>query len=301
MMAMPADGVTLDDKIETGRLLLASGVAIEGINCVRKHLSAVKGGWLAARSSVVCTLAISDVTGRCEADPAVIGSGPGVPDRTTFHDAIAVLQQHGIWEQVPGRVRDRLDRGRRELVEETPKPGDVRLARSVAHVIGGRHDAMAAARQRAEALGYAATVVDDAVQGEAAAAGAPLVRRAAAFTRHERRACVISSGETTVHVRGTGRGGRNQELALAAMDALARLARPAALASVGTDGVDGPTDAAGALVDSSSAARAASAGIDVAAALAENDSFTALDRIGDLLRLGPTGTNVGDLQVLLVG
>lgn len=300
MMAMPAEGLTLDDKIETGRLLLGAGVPIDGINAVRKHLSTIKGGRLAARASATHTLAISDVTGAREDDPAVIGSGPGVPDASTYEDAVEVLQSHGLWDRAPRAITAHLERGRRGLVDETPKPGDARLARAVADVIGGRRDAMAAARSRAAALGYRTTVLDEAVLGDAAAAGRAVAGRVAGLEPGAGRLCVISSGETTVTVRGNGKGGRNQELALAAIDPLAHTGRCAVLASLGTDGVDGPTDAAGAIVDSSSARRAFAAGIDVGRMLRNNDSHAALGATGDLLRTGPTGTNVGDLQVLLV-
>lgn len=301
MLAMPAGGLSLEDKIEAGRLLLGAGVAIDGMNAVRKHLSAIKGGRLAARASATCTLAISDVTGPHEDDPAVIGSGPGVPDESTYEEAVRVLQSHGLWHRAPAAVRGHLDRGRRGLIEETPKRGDARLARAVAHVIGGRRDAMTAAHARAEALGYRTLIVDEAVRGEASGAGPAIVAWISALTASGERACIISSGETTVNVRGPGRGGRNQELALAAIGPLERCGRRAVLASVGTDGVDGPTDAAGGIVDSASAFRARSIGLDPRKALEANDSHPALDRLGDLVRTGPTGTNAGDLQVVLVG
>jgi glycerate-2-kinase len=301
MMAMPAEGLSLEDKIDTGRLLLAAGVPIEGMNAVRKHLSAIKGGRLAAQASATHTLAISDVTGPHEDDLAVIGSGPGVPDASTYEEAVEILHVHHLWERVPRAVTVHLHRGRQGLVDETPKLGDERLARSIAHVIGGRRDAMAAARSRAEALGYRTTVAEAAVQGEAADVGRALAEQVSRAPGSAERLCVISSGETTVLVRGQGRGGRNQELGLAAIEPLARSGRRAVLASVGTDGVDGPTDAAGAIVDSASARRAGELGVDLAARLHDNDSYSALAALGDLLRTGPTGTNVGDLQVLLVG
>lgn len=301
MLAMPADSVSLGDKIAATQALLGGGVPIEGLNCVRKHLSAVKGGRLAARAWATLTLAISDVIGPREDDPSIIGSGPGVPDPTTFEDAIRVLQTSGLWASMPGTVRDHFERGRRGEVEETPKPADPRVARATAYVAGGRREGMAAARARAEALGYETHVVSEPVLGEAASAGPRIIERGMALAIPGSRACIISSGETTVTVRGTGKGGRNQELALAAVRALAQSGRPAVLASLGTDGVDGPTDAAGAIVDFTTAGSASADGVDLDAALAANDSYFALDRLGALVRTGPTGTNVGDLQVLLVG
>jgi glycerate-2-kinase len=300
MMAMPAGGVTLEEKAAVGRMLLAAGAPIHELNAVRKHLSAIKGGRLGARAFATCTLAISDVTGAHEDDPAVIGSGPGVPDETTYAGAVDVLQRHEIWDAASASIRRHLDRGRRGTIEETPKPGDDRLARAVAYVIGGRRDAMASARARAEGLAYRTIVVDEAVGGEASEAGPALVARLLAVANRGEATCFISSGETTVKVRGQGRGGRNQELALSAVEALERSGRAAVLVSAGTDGVDGPTDAAGGIVDWTSAPRARAMGLDLRAALLANDSHPALEALGDLLTTGPTGTNVGDVQILLV-
>jgi glycerate-2-kinase len=301
MMAMPAEPLALEDKAAATRALLAGGVPIEDINCVRKHLSAVKGGRLASQARASCTFAISDVIGPREDDMSVIGSGPGVADDTTYADAVLVLQSHGLWDAMPQAIQRHLEKGRQGDLEDTPKAGDPRLARAMAYVIGSRRDAMAAARVRAEALGYETHVIADPVLGEAARAGPRVAERGLAIGAGRERVCVISSGETTVRLRGRGRGGRNQELALAAVPILAAAGRRVVLASVGTDGVDGPTDAAGALVDDTTARRAASGGVDVAAALADNDSYHALDRLGTLVRTGPTGTNVGDLQIVLVG
>jgi glycerate-2-kinase len=301
MLAMPAGSLSLADKIAATGALLGGGVPIEGINCVRKHLSAMKGGRLASRAWATLTLAISDVIGPREDDPSVIGSGPGVPDPTTYDDAIRVLQTYSLWDAMPATVRDHLESGTRGEVEETPKPADPRVARATAYVIGGRREAMAAARARAEALGYETHVVSEAVLGEAVSTGPRVVERGLALATRGTRSCIISSGETTVTVRGKGKGGRNQELALSAVRALAQSDRPAVLASVGTDGVDGPTDAAGAIVDFTTAGSAGANGVDLHAALAANDSYVALERLGALVRTGSTGTNVGDLQILLVG
>lgn len=301
MMALPAAGLSLDEKIAAAQLMLARGLPIEEMNAVRKHLSAVKGGWLAARAGACCTLAMSDVIGVREDDVSVIGSGPGAPDPSTFAGAAHVLRSRGLWDRVPAGVRERLARGERGEEEETPKPGDPRLARASAFVIGSRRDAMEAARRAAEQHGYRTMVIPAPTLGEARVAGAEIVARALDHAVGGDPACVISSGETTVHVRGSGRGGRNQELALAAVPALARAPRRALLVSIGTDGVDGPTDAAGALADSGSQARAIAAGLPpVDAALDANDAYGYFDRLGDLVRTGPTGTNVGDLQVVLL-
>ncbi len=302
MMALPADGVSLDDKILSVKSMLARGMPIDEMNAVRKHLSAVKGGQLAARARACVTLAISDVIGPAEDDLSVIGSGPGVPDPSTFGDAVRALGAREVWDALPERVRHRLSRGARGEAAETPKPGDERLARASAFVIGGRRDAMEGARAAAERLGYRGIVIEEPTLGEARTAGSGVVARARHLAGDASRACVISSGETTVRVRGKGRGGRNQELALAAAPALAAGARPIALVSLGTDGVDGPTDAAGAFVDGTSLRRAIELGLPpIDVVLRDNDSYPFIDRLGDLIRTGPTGTNVGDLQIVLVG
>ncbi len=301
LLAVPAAGVTLDDKRATTGRLLRSGADIHALNAVRKHLSCVKGGRLAAATpaATVC-LAISDVVGD---DRSVIGSGPTVPDPSTFADALAVLDARGGREAYPASVVATLERGAATGDGESPKPGDPALARARTTIIAGRVDVMRGARREAERLGYRTVVIDDPVIGEAriaAAAHDALVRRAVEGVGAP--VCVVSSGETTVTVTGTGLGGRNQEFAVASLRWLGRFGRPAVLASVGTDGIDGPTDAAGALVDSSTIARAlADTPGPPEVALADNASYPYLDALGALVRIGPTGTNVGDVQVVLVG
>jgi hydroxypyruvate reductase len=302
MMAVPGGPLTLADKGAVARALLNAGAPIAELNCVRKHLSAVKGGRLAAAAGgATVTLAISDVHGPVADDPSVIGSGPTVADPSTRAEALAILRRDVVAGLIPPAVTSWLERA----ADETPKPGDPRLRGSAYHVIGNRHTAMDGAAEAARARGYDVRVVADATSGEAREAGAVFtasgLREAEAA---DRPVCVIASGETTVHVRGKGRGGRNQEFALAAVPLLAARPPSAAavvLASAGTDGVDGPTDAAGAVVDSSSHARAEQAGLDPAAALASNDAYGYFAALGDLLLWGPTGTNVGDLHVMLIG
>lgn len=300
LMAVPADGLTLEDKQQTTNRLLKAGVPIAELNAVRKHLSAVKGGRLAAASRLpVITLAISDVVGD---DPAVIGSGPTVPDASRFADALTIVRDAGGRGTFPEAVVARLEAGAEGRLAETPKPGDPLLARSQWTCIGGRSEAMRAAARAAEGRGYAIDVQDAPVVGDAREAAGRWVERLTVATRHPERLCLISSGETTVTVTGAGRGGRNQEFALAAVEALGRLDRPVALASVGTDGVDGPTDAAGAVVRSDTIARARAARLAAPASfLADNDSYSFFSALGDLIKSGPTGTNVGDLQICLVG
>jgi glycerate 2-kinase len=297
MMALPVDGVALAEKQATVGLLLMRGADIHQLNTVRKHLSAIKGGQLAAASRArVTTIAISDVIGD---DLSIIASGPTVPDITTFASALQVLDERGGRAAYPDAVVRHLERGAAGSVPETPKPGDPRLAHSTARVVGNRFTAVDGARSAAEALGYRVHVIDDPVTGEARAAGAAVLRAARTLMDAGGRRCVLAAGETTVTVTGRGRGGRNQELALAMLPQLHDLGEHVVAASVGTDGIDGPTDAAGAVVDSTSRARAATAGLAADAYLADNNSYAFFDALDDLIRTGPTGTNVGDLQIIL--
>jgi glycerate 2-kinase len=300
LMACPADGITLADKQATTKLLLAAGASIDELNAVRKHLSAVKGGGLAAAAACeVMTFALSDVVGD---DAGVIGSGPTSPDPSTWADALDVATRRGVLARLPDAVRRRLEAGARGGLPETPKRGDPRLARSTWRLIGSRVDAMDAARNAAIDRGFSTITIEAPIVGEARDAGPAFVARALDVSRRlPRPACVIGSGETTVRVVGTGTGGRNQELALSVAADLARLSEPAAFLSVGTDGIDGPTDAAGGLVDTTTLERARVAGVDLDASLAGNDSYRALGRLDGLVKTGPTNTNVGDLQVLVIG
>ena len=301
--AAPVEGLTLDDKIGATQALLRGGVAIDGVNCVRKHLSALKGGWLAvAAKGRVLTLAISDVVGPHPDDPAVIGSAPTAPDPTHFADAIKTADLGAVRPAFPPAARAALERGCRGELPETPKPGDPRLRRSQVHVIGSRLDAVRGAARVAATLGYSVRTVARPVVGEARRAGESYVREVAALVRQgPRPACILSAGETTVEVKGAGRGGRNQEFALAAARALGRHHACAVLASVGTDGIDGPTDAAGAIVDTTTLTRANQRGLkEPVHYLEANDSYAFFDALSDLIRLPETKTNVGDLQVVLV-
>ena len=300
LLAAPVEGVSLEDKRETTAWLLKAGADIHALNTVRKHLSRIKGGWLAAAAgSPSLTLAVSDVIGD---DLSVIGSGPTVADPTTYADALAVLDRFGGRGGCPASAVGWIERGARGEVPDTPKPGDPRLARAAARVIASRHDALAGARGAAEALGYSVAVRDDAVSGEARDAAQAHLALAADLARGlSKPACILAAGETTVRVTGTGRGGRNQEFALALAPLLDGLGPAVAAASLGTDGVDGPTDAAGAIVDTTTITRAAAAGLaDPKDYLRHNDSHAFLAGVHDLVVTGPTGTNVGDLQILLV-
>ena len=300
LMALPAPGISLADKQATARTLMAQGADIYELNTVRKHLSAIKGGQLAAAArSRVLTLVLSDVVGD---DLSVIASGPTVPDGSTFAEALAVISRRGGHALYPAAVMNRLQQGAAGTVPETPKPGDPRVVRSTPCIIGPQRGAIEAARAAAESLGYHVHVIPQPVTGEARLAAAAHIDTVAALLPGlPRPVCLISSGETTVTVAGKGKGGRNQEFAFAMAEPLTALRVDAAAASIGTDGVDGPTDAAGALVDRFTMERAAQAGIaQPRAYLEDNDTYPFFDRLGDLVRTGPTNTNVGDLQVLLI-
>ena len=302
LLAVPFEGVTLGEKIDTTRVLLAAGLPIHEINCVRKHLSAIKGGrLLSAAAGRVLTLALSDVVWPVEDDQAVIGSGPTVADRSTFSEAVKILDRPGVGALIPRPVIDLIERGRRGGLPETLKESFRLASDSLYRVIGSRKQAMEGATAAARDLGYAVAVVESPVVGEARIVGDNHVGRVVEASRGlNGSVCIVSSGESTVTVVGDGRGGRNQEFALAAAPAISRLDGLAVLASVGTDGVDGPTDAAGALVDSTTVDRSKLLGLAPGPTyLAGNDAYTYFDRLGDLVRTGPTGTNVGDLQVVL--
>jgi hydroxypyruvate reductase len=299
LMAVPAQGVTLADKAETTSRLLTAGADIQALNTVRKHLSAIKGGWLAARAPGACdAFAISDVVGD---DLSVVASGPTVPDASRFEDALDVLRRFGGKGAYPRAVVARLERGAGGDVEDTPKAGDQRLERATTTVIGSRRNAMEGAVAEATARGYHVVRLDDPVDGEARIAAVAQMRAIAGRASDVARpACFVSSGETTVRVTGRGKGGRNQEFALAAAETLAEVG-PAAAISLGTDGIDGPTDAAGAYADSTTMERALAAGLTPQGFLSDNNAYAFFDALGDLIRTGPTGTNVGDLQVILLG
>jgi hydroxypyruvate reductase len=301
LMALPAAGIALEAKQQTARTLMAQGADIYELNTVRKHLSGIKGGRLAAAArGRVLTLAVSDVVGD---DLSVIASGPTVPDESTFADALRVLESRGSVDAYPQEVVTRLRRGVTGEIPETPKRGDPRLARAEARVIGPQRGAIEGARRAAERLGYHVHVVPEPVTGEArlsARTHVDVVSRIAASL--PRPLCVISSGETTVTVVGDGTGGRNQEFALAMAPLLESLGSRVVAASIGTDGIDGPTDAAGAVVDPMTIRRAEAASLPSSQTyLDNNNAYAFFDRLGDLIRTGPTNTNVGDLQIVLIG
>jgi glycerate 2-kinase len=306
LLPAPADGLTLADKQQVTQLLHACGATIGEMNCVRKHLSAFKGGRLAeaffaAGGKHLFTFVISDVVG----DPLnVIASGPTVADPTTFGDALAVLERHGLTDRVPEAVLAHLQGGQNGMISETPKtlPCGAR-----AIIVGNNGRALAAAGLTAERLGYPVLNLGSHIEGETryvAVALAGILRSVIADGKPQAAPlCILSGGETTVTLAPDhGRGGRNQEFVLAAGLYLGAAGlRNAVVLSGGTDGEDGPTDAAGALVDAGSLARASRLGLDASASLARHDAYPFFAATGDLLRTGLTGTNVMDVRVFLIG
>jgi glycerate 2-kinase len=292
----PARGVSFEDKQAVTRALLRSGANIGEINCVRKHLSRIKGGRLAQRAhpARLVTIAISDVPGD---EPSAIGSGPTVPDPTTLVDARMIVAKYKL--EVPASVT----RALADPANETPKPGDAVFAGSRFLLAARPADALRAAEAAVKAAGYECVTLGDRVEGEAREVAATHAARARELRAQGQRAVILSGGELTVTIRGRGRGGPNQEYALALAIALAGMAGVAALAA-DTDGTDGgsgaATDPAGAVVDGETVARAAARGLDPAAFLADNDSTTFFEALGDLLTPGPTFTNVNDFRAIVV-
>ncbi len=295
LLALPAPGLTLADKQLVNKALLTSGATIAEMNCVRKHLSAIKGGRLAAAAAParLVSLVISDVPGD---DLSVIGSGPTVPDPTSFADAAAVFAKYGI--APPAAVAARLASG-----DETPKPGDPRLAVSEAILVARPQDSLVAAARIAEKAGYRAVILGDSLEGEAREAGLLHAGIARQVRRHGQPAtppaALLSGGETTVTLRGSGRGGRNAEFLLALAVALDGAPGIHAIAC-DTDGIDGTEDNAGALLGPDSLARARLMGLDAKAMLADNDGYGFFAALGDLVVTGPTLTNVNDFRAILV-
>jgi glycerate 2-kinase len=290
----PAPPVTLEEKQALTRLLLAAGATINELNAVRKHLSRFKGGLLARAASpaTVLTLALSDVIG----DPLdVIASGPTAPDPSTYADAVAVLERCSVLGRTPPSIVERLRAGAAGVLPETPKPGDAIFARVTNVVVGNNALVVEAAAAEARRLGYHPHVLTRSLQGEARDVARDLVARARTLPGP---AALIAGGETTVTVRGGGRGGRCQEFALAAALEL-QAGDSLVVLGAGTDGTDGPTDAAGGLVDATTVARARAAGIDASRALADNDAHAFLIAAGSCVTTGPTNTNLLDLYLIV--
>ena len=303
LLVAPAEGVTLEDKQAVTRLLLACGADIHEINTIRKHMSRAKGGGLArfAYPATVVSLILSDVIGD---DLNVIASGPAVPDTSTFDDTRRVLEKYDIWDRVPASVQSRIQQGLVGDIEETPKVGDAVFQKCYTELVGTNIQALKAAGQQAEQLGYQTLILSSTVEGEAR----EVVKVLTAIGKEVRDsgnplsapACILCGGETTVTIQGDGKGGRNQEFALAAALILDGIENIVVLAG-GTDGNDGPTDAAGAMADGRTLARAQAKGLDPLDYLRRNDSYHFFQTLEDLVITGPTLTNVMDVYMILVG
>jgi len=301
MTPLPADGISLEEKQQVTKLLLKSGASINEFNAVRKHISAFKGGLLAkyAYPARVLSLIISDVVGdRLD----VISSGPTSPDTSTFQDAYQVLNRYGLWHQIPESVRRRIEAGLRGEVAETPKPGDRIFEKVHNLIIGSNRLACNLAVKTARELGLNSVILSSVVEGEAryvgTVYGSILVEESLEDNPIEKPVAIVAGGETTVTVKGSGVGGRNQELVLSASVKIQGL-KSVALASIGTDGVDGLTDAAGAIADGKTIQRASEENLDPRECLDNNDSHRFFKKLGDLIFTGPTGVNLMDITVMV--
>jgi hydroxypyruvate reductase len=302
LLPLPAEGITLEEKQQVTQFLLDCGADIKEINTIRKHISQIKGGWLArwAFPSAVIGLILSDVVG----DPLdVIGSGPTVPDISSFEEAWDILKKYDLIGRIPSSIRNHLLRGKEGKVEETPKPCEKTFEKVHNYLIGSNILALRAAEKEASSLGLNTLILSSSIVGdtrEAARFHAAIAKEVISTGNPiPRPACIISGGETTVTVKGHGLGGRNQEFALAGALEISGLEK-VVLLSGGTDGTDGPTDASGAVADHTTVRRARAAGLDPKAHLEKNDAYPFFQRLGDLLITGPTHTNVMDVRILLV-
>lgn len=302
LLALPSPSLSLADKQKTIQALLACGAAIDDINTLRKHMSIIKGGWLAkkAHPATLVTLILSDVVGD-KLD--VIASGPSVPDCSSFFDCMDIIKSYDIVNELPKRVVEHLKKGGEGKIKETPKPGDPAFKSTFNLIIGSNSQTLYAAKEKSKALGYNTLILSSMIEGDTGDAA----RFHTAIAKEIRKsgnpipspACILSGGETTVKIKGNGLGGRNQEFALEAAREIKNEDQTVIL-SAGTDGTDGPTDAAGAIVDSQSIKKAMAAGLNPDHFLANNDSYHFFDKTDELIITGPTGTNVMDIRIVLV-
>ncbi|MGB9683543.1 MAG: glycerate kinase type-2 family protein [Candidatus Bathyarchaeales archaeon] len=302
LMPLPRDEITIADKKKITEDLLKCGATINEINTVRKHISGFKGGWLAKKAypATVLNLILSDVLG----DPLdFIASGPTVPDSTTFSDAVKVLKKYDLWDKAPKSIKKVLLNGEKRLIPETPKANDETFKKVFNIVIGNNRTASTAACETLKAEGLNAFLLTSLLEGEAKHVGTVLASLAreivASGNPVQKPAGIVVGGETTVTVTGKGKGGRNQEIALAAALKISGL-EGVVIASLSTDGVDGPTDAAGAVADGKTIAKAEAAGLKAEEFLVDNNSYSFFSRLGDLIFTGPTGTNVNDVSIIIV-
>jgi glycerate 2-kinase len=304
LMSYPREGISIEDKRKLTVALLRSGATINEINTVRKHISGFKGGWLAKKAypATVLNLILSDVIGD---SLDAIASGPTVPDSTTFADAKQVLEKYGLYANSPSSIRKVLSDGEQGVIEETPKAKDKAFSKVYNVIVGNNRTASLALCENLKSGGLNTILLTATLEGEARCAGAKLASIANEILSSQNPAskpvAIVAGGETTVKVTGDGLGGRNQELVLSAALELKKNADSAVVvASVGTDGVDGPTDAAGAIVDQYTCARAAESGLEPELFLANNDSYNFFAKLGDLVFTGQTGTNVNDMSLIIV-
>jgi glycerate-2-kinase len=276
--------------------LLKSGATIEEMNCVRKHLSSIKGGQLAklASGARIVSFIISDVIGD---DISVIGSGPTVPDTSTFADAMNILQKSGLVKILPYCITERLNKGMEGIISETPKPGDPAFKNTSNYIIADNSIALEAAKKQAADLGYEAHIITRSLNGLAEEAAKDWINKARSYT--QKKQCLIAGGETTVMIKGNGKGGRNQQFALTAAIAIKEDSHLSLLAA-GTDGSDGPTDATGAIINCDTYMQARDMGIIAEDYLENNDAYHFFEKIGGLLKTGPTQTNVMDIVITLI-
>jgi glycerate 2-kinase len=302
ILPLPCEGITLAEKQETTKLLLACGADIKEINAIRKHISQVKGGQLArlTQPATLVTLILSDVIG----DPLdSIASGPAAPDQTTFEDCWAILEKYDLLGKIPPAVEQHLKSGVDKLIPDTPKAGDPAFSKTYNNIVGSNWEAVVAARDNAQKLGYNTLILSTFVEGETK----DVARVHAAIAKEVQKtgnpiavpACIISGGETTVTIRGDGLGGRNQEFVLAAAMDIQGMENVVIL-SAGTDGTDGPTDAAGAIADGKTIERANQLNLDTLKFLQNNDSYHYFEKSNDLIKTGPTNTNVMDIRIMLI-
>jgi glycerate-2-kinase len=303
LMPLPAKGLSLPDKQKTTQLLIKSGARIDEINTVRKHLSEIKGGRLAEKlyPATVVSLIVSDVVGdRLDS----IASGPTVPDSTTYTDAYNVLNERKLWDRIPRLVRNHIREGRNGRLPETPKEGSKIFKRVHNFLIGTNMESCKAAARALERRGYRTLILSTRIQGEASDVGKVVAAIASSIREKQlpitAPAAIVAGGETTVTVHGNGLGGRNQELVLSAALSIRGLPRTL-VSSIGTDGMDGPTRAAGAVADGSTVERGLRRGLDANTYLRENNSHEFFKQLKDLIVTGPTGTNVNDIVVAIVG
>ncbi len=301
LMPLPRGGVTISDKRQVTDALLRSGATINEINTVRKHISALKGGWLAKKAypTTIINLILSDVIG----DPLdFIASGPTVPDSTTFSDSTEILKRYKLWEGMPQSVKQILVDGQRGLIEETPKKGDKAFKKIHNVIIGNNRSATFAACNKLQKADLRSLLLTSYLEGEARHVGTTLASIAKEIETSGNplaKPCgIVAGGETTVTVVGEGKGGRNQEIALSAALRIAGM-DGVVIASLSTDGIDGPTEAAGALVDGKTFNRSLKLGMDAKSYLARNDSYNFLSRLDGLIFTGLTGTNVNDISIIV--